>query len=203
MSRYKGNDDGGFGNPPVSHQFQKGNPGGGRPKGSNSMAGALKKVFRGDSSYLVNGEPKTSKATEALALRALQLGLSGSQKANEAARSLAEKYGPPVEHEAVSVVGADLDLGLLDDVDMRVLGILLRKAIGDTDVEGYRYEPLDHPLAYWLDPLDERNYYFHQTVDGLHYRRSTMNGGMDQLLSMTNRAYISAALPLKPGCYRR
>lgn len=91
---YKGNDDGGYGNPPVSHQF-KGKPGPGRPKGSKSIDGALRKTF-GKKVVRVDKSGKRTfiAAPEALAERALELGLKGPLRANVEARKLAEKYGP-------------------------------------------------------------------------------------------------------------
>lgn len=93
--RYKGDNSGGYGNPPVKDQFQKGGPPGpGRPKGSRSMDGALRKVFGGTLEYRENNKPVKSTATVALAKRALGLGLTGPASANAAALELAAKYGP-------------------------------------------------------------------------------------------------------------
>lgn len=81
--------------PPEKNQFVKGGPGGpGRPKGTKTIDGALRKVFGGKVPYLENGNRKEGLAVEALAKRALHHGLSGSARANEAALNLVAKYGP-------------------------------------------------------------------------------------------------------------
>lgn len=50
---YRANNDGGYGNPPVRHQFKPGNEGGpGRRRGTTSIDAALRKMFR---SKVMNG----------------------------------------------------------------------------------------------------------------------------------------------------
>ena len=105
---YKGDNNGGYGNPPVKGQFKKGGaPGPGRPKGSNSMGRALRKVFGSKLDYTENGRPVNSDATVALAKRALGLGLTGPASANARALDLAEKFGPQDDSADQPVLNLD------------------------------------------------------------------------------------------------
>lgn len=121
---YKGNDEGGYGNPPVSHQF-KGKPGPGRPRGSRSIDGALRKTF-GKKIVKIskNGERTLVDAPQALAERALELGLKGTLSANIVARQLAESHGP-------SEFGRDPDLTRLTDAELYLYGYLATKLVDE------------------------------------------------------------------------
>lgn len=122
-AHYKGNDEGGYGNPPVSHQFT-GKPGPGRPKGSKSIDGALRKTF---SKKVVrvdkNGKRSFINAPEALAERALELGLKGPLVANVEARKLAESHGPQ-DNEI------KIDLSKFTDAELQMYGYLANKMFG-------------------------------------------------------------------------
>jgi hypothetical protein len=192
MSNYKGNNEGGYGNPPISGQFQKGNKGGGRPKGSVSVEGVLRKLYRGKIPYTENGERREAVPAEALAKRGLQLGLSGSQKANEAALQLARKYG--YQDDEITPNKEFSCIQDLTDEELRELGRLLGKATGDPSLEASA--PVN-PFAYLRDPDDPRNFVTELTVDGLHYNRSSSPHFGDQLLEICPRGYRSAALPRK------
>lgn len=127
---YKGNNAGGYGNPPVKDQF-KGKPGPGRPKGSKSIEGALRRTFgkkvvrRGK-----DGKRTLIDAPDALAERALELGLRGTLNANVEARKLAEKYGPQEQSNAA-------DLSKLTDAELHLYGYLTCR------VEGVDPEDID------------------------------------------------------------
>ena len=181
MTRYKKNNAGGYGNPPVKGQFEKGcKPGPGRPRGSSTMEGALKKVFRGKVPYLENGKRKEGPATEALAKRALQHGLSGSARANEAARMLAAKYGP--EEAAAPLV--NYDLSILTDEEFEMYGRLTHKLLG----EEYPETP--------PNPLNAPRSWSESTVEGILREHTTVGAATTiELISVGNRAYVSAALP--------
>ena len=185
MTRYKKNNAGGYGNPPVKDQFSKGcKPGPGRPKGSSTMEGALKKVFRGKVPYLENGERKEGPATVALAKRALQHGLSGSAKANEAARELAARYGPEECNEA----SAAHDLSILTDEELEWYGRVACKLRG---------EEFQHPERP-VHPLMVPSCWTENTVEGIEWEHTSVGGERStKLISVGNRAYISAALPRK------
>jgi len=185
MSRYKKNDAGGFGNPPLKGQFQKGcKPGPGRPKGSSTMEGALRKVFRGKVPYLENGKRKEGPATVALAKRALQHGLSGSARANEAARELAAKYGPEEQSESPG----PYDLSVLSDEELEMYGRIACKLLG---------KPLPERTA---DPLTAPHTWSECTVEGIVWEHTSAGSKTSTtLISVGNRAYVSASLPRKPA----
>lgn len=198
MSQYKGDNSGGYGNPPIRGQFKPGGPGGpGRKKGSTSVDAALAKVFGGKVPYKENGRPVEGPATEALSKRALQHGLSGPHRATLAVLDLARKYGPKEEEPETPDIPF---LNELDVEELRTLGKLLAKATGNPDWNPPRNE--NDPLAYLNDPDDPRNYSKELTVEGLHYRRSSIQSIGDELIGIENRAYFSAALPRRPGCHR-
>lgn len=181
MTRYKKNNAGGYGNPPVKSQFGKGGkPGPGRPRGSSTMDGALRKVFRGKVPYLENGERKEGPATVALAKRALQHGLSGTARANEAARELAAKYGP----EEPTTAPASYDLSCLTGEELEMYGRIACKLLG---------EPYPEPS---VSVLNAPNTWSERTIEGI-VREHTSTGGKrsTELLSVGNRAYVSASLP--------
>jgi hypothetical protein len=177
MGRYKRDNSGGFGNPPIKGQRKKGDPGGpGRPKGSMTMDAALRKVLGGKISYTVNGEKTEGPATLALAQRALALGLSGPMRANEAIRDLAKKYEPvpPEQHQLPCIKD------LTEEEQLELLR-LIRKAQG-VPYEGPKQEPI--------------RYYSENWPDGIVYRCChSPHNEPPQLEEVRNRAYISAALP--------
>lgn len=197
MSRYKGDNKGGYGNPPIDHQFKKNNPGGpGRPKGSTSMDAALKRVFRSKVPYKENGKPMSGQAIDALSKRLLQHGLAGPHRATLAVIDLARAHGPQ-EPEPQDATSATL-LDNLTDEEIREFGRLMEKATGNP---AWNPKP-DHPLAAYLNPSDPANSYTELTVDGLHYRHSRVPSVDAVLTGIENHAYWSAALPRRAGCYR-
>lgn len=181
MSRYKKNNAGGYCNPPIKTQFGKGcKPGPGRPKGSSTMDGALRTVFRGKVPYLENGKRKEGPATVALAKRALQHGLSGSARANEAARDLAAKYGP----EEPTKSSTELDLSVLTDEELETYGRLACKLLGEVFPEAP------------VDVLSVPHTSTESTVEGIVWERTSVGAKMStRLISVGNRAYVSASLP--------
>lgn len=193
MTRYKKNNAGGYGNPPEKTQFRKGcKPGPGRPNGSSSMGGALRKVFRGKVPYLENGKRKEGPATVALAKRALQHGLSGSARANEAARELAAKYGP----EELTESPIDYDLSVLTNEELEMYGRIAFKLLG---------EPFPEPP---VDVLSVPHFWSECTLEGIVREHTSVGAKLSaKLISVGNLAYVSASLPrsrasphrLRPG----
>lgn len=199
---YKANNEGGYGNAPVSGQFATGGkPGPGRPRGSTSLAAAMRKTF---SKKIIRKDKNGNivdqvSPTQALAEKALQLGLTSNFKANEGARQLAEKYGPPEETPAAEEEAHDYSL--LSDSELELLGMIMAKLTGNPDLGA---KPIsDHPLAYAFDLNDARNYYEDRTFYGTQYRRSLTPRAADTVIHPGNMAYHSAARPLQRGCFRR
>ena len=144
---YKGNNEGGYGNPPVSGQFT-GEPGPGRPKGSKSMPGALRKTFNKKIPRIdKKGNRTFVDAQVALAERALLLGLTGSLPANIEARKLAEQFGP--QEGQVQKKQSSADLTKLSDMDLQLYGYLARKIVGNSADE----EDFDPVITRVLDRI--------------------------------------------------
>lgn len=121
---YKGDNSGGFGNPPVKSQFKKGNPGGGRPKGSTSTDAAIRDVLATSVKKRDrNGKLTSVPMTRALVERAFQLGLTGNLKANEKARELAATHGPqePANREFDFGIFTEAELTLYEYLCLRTL----------------------------------------------------------------------------------
>ena len=94
-STYQANNAGGYGNPPVRHQFKPGGRGGpGRPKGETTLEAAMRKMFGGTVQVTSNGEAREVSMVQALAERAKKEFLTGSARSLELGLELALKYGP-------------------------------------------------------------------------------------------------------------
>lgn len=99
---YRANNDGGYGNPPVSQQFQPGNQGGpGRIKGSTSLESALRRMFASKVPVTKNGRTMEIDMAEAMVERAKQLMLGKDLKAFKFGFELMQKYGPRNEQPEV------------------------------------------------------------------------------------------------------
>lgn len=99
---YKANNMGGYGNPPVAHQFQPGNQGGpGRMRGSTSLDSALRKMFASKVPVTKNGRTIEIDMAEAMAERLRQLILGKDLKALLAGLDLMQKFGPRDEKPEV------------------------------------------------------------------------------------------------------
>jgi len=93
---YQANNDGGFGNPPVSGQF-KGKPGPGRPKGGTTLKTAVQKMLRQSVTMTIDGRRMDVPMTEAMMQRLRKDILTGSPRSLQLGLELAEKYGPAEE----------------------------------------------------------------------------------------------------------
>lgn len=94
---YKGDNSGGYGNPPVSGQRKKGEPGGpGRPRGSTSLEAAMKRAFRRKLPIVRDGRLAKLHPTDILAERIVEaiLAKNLTPAMIELARRLMEQYGP-------------------------------------------------------------------------------------------------------------
>jgi hypothetical protein len=96
-SRYQGNDEGGFGNPPVNGQFRKGGKGGpGRNKGEASLESALRKITTKKIPVNKDGKRRNLSPADILAERTLEamLAKNPSPRMLELAHKIFAKYGP-------------------------------------------------------------------------------------------------------------
>lgn len=119
---YQGNDDGGYGNPPVSGQFKRSGKGGpGRKKGETSLEGEFRRMIRGKVSLKDGREVPTSRA---LAMRAQQMMLGTSLRALQWGIELAEKYAPPEVNALLTV-----DYNLLSEAELHAYGLILNRLL--------------------------------------------------------------------------
>lgn len=142
---YKGNNEGGYGNPPVKNQFD-GEPGPGRPKGSkNSIDAALRKVYSEPMEVIDKKTGKLRKVDPnmAIAVRSAQLGMSGRSHDNSRAIELARKYGPDSENAAGTI---QQDLSVLSEAELFLYGIISARVCNGSFAEielGRRQEMID------------------------------------------------------------
>lgn len=99
---YQANNKGGYGNPPISQQFQPGNQGGpGRTKGVISLESSLRKMLASKVPVTKNGKTVEIDMAEAMAERARQLILGKDLKGFQLGLELMKQYGPREEHRQV------------------------------------------------------------------------------------------------------
>jgi hypothetical protein len=135
---YKGDNSGGFGNPPVGGQFKPNNKGGGRPKGSQSMSGALRKVFTSKVNVRRGDKLVQVPTVQALATRIRDRALTGSDRALFLAQQLANEFGPrdKVSTDVTDQLHSDPETDLTDftEDELNILSSLLRRALGEKSV---------------------------------------------------------------------
>ena len=134
---YKGDNSGGYGNPPVSGQKKKGDAGGpGRPRGSTSLTAALNRAFRRKLPIVRDGKATKLHPTDILAERILEaiLAKNPSPSMIELGRKLMEQYGPPSPEERLqgNTEGFSHD-------EMCITGALLTRLIGEPPEETRRH----------------------------------------------------------------
>lgn len=99
---YKANNAGGYGNPPVSQQFQLGNQGGpGRTKGVTSLEFALRRMFASKVRVTKDGKVIEMDMAEAMVERLRQFILGKDIKGLNWGFELMQKYGPREEQGQV------------------------------------------------------------------------------------------------------
>lgn len=133
-SHYKGDNSGGYGNPPVSGQRKKGQPGGpGRPRGSTSLDAALKRAFRRKLPIVRNGRLAKLHPTDILAERIVEAILAKNLTPTmiELARRLMEQYGPQAPANP-SLEGNGDDFSL---EERKILSALIGRYTGDVPDE--------------------------------------------------------------------
>jgi len=127
-SRYKANNDGSFGNPPVKNQFKKGGSGGpGRKKGGKNIESALQKMFGSRVVVRQNGKQSSTTMNNAIAERVKKQLLQGPQRGLEYGLELAKKYGPPKEEPIIP------DLTMLSDDEIALFKHALPKTYVSTE----------------------------------------------------------------------
>ncbi|WP_373491027.1 hypothetical protein [Parasphingorhabdus sp.] len=137
---YKGDNAGGYGNPPVNGQFKKDGPGGpGRPTGTTNLECAIRKAIKKKRPVKRDGKTVKMASVDVFAEQVLQAVLSRSKTSSMLQFGLwiFEKYGPD------GLVGkasenAPPDLSQLTDVELQLYGYLCCR------VEG---KELDTPLS--------------------------------------------------------
>ena len=92
---YKANNEGGYGNPPVSGQFKRGGRGGpGRRRGTTSLGAALSRMFASKVPVSINGQSISLSMADAMAECLRREILSGNFKALDRGFELMKLYGP-------------------------------------------------------------------------------------------------------------
>lgn len=128
---YKADDSGGFGNPPVRHQFAPGNPGGpGRPKGQTNIEAQLRKVLGKKVTVNKDGQPKQMHVTEVFAerMREAILARTTSPAMLEYALRLLDRFGPqPTPTESPKWL---IDLTGLTDDELQIYGEMGARVTG-------------------------------------------------------------------------
>lgn len=145
---YRANDEGGYGNPPITHQFRKDNPGGpGRPKGQTTLDAAMRKVLRRTVPVTRDGRSMRLNAADVLAERLLEaiLSRSNSPAMFEYARRIFEQYGPQPSEK---VTEDKADYSDFSNDELGILGGFLARALGmpppqpTTDVLNITHDPV-------------------------------------------------------------
>lgn len=122
---YKGNNDGGYGNPPVRSQFKPGNRGGGRKKGKKSVEAALRRAFKTPLEIVARDSSRRKvHPVDALAIRAVQLGVKGGGRDNERALELAKQFGPQ------DIARGQGDISRLSDAELELYGYIVKRCVG-------------------------------------------------------------------------
>lgn len=127
-SHYKGNNEGGYGNPPVSTQFKKGNKGGGRPKGPESINATMRKMLRGK---VTRPDGTKIPMQKAIALAAQRAVLTEGVKGIDLALRLADMFEDKPAGEASP--RRKMDLTVLNDAELYIFYSLSARASGNTE----------------------------------------------------------------------
>ena len=120
----------GYKRPPKAHQFKKGRSGNprGRRKGSKSFETLVREELSKKVQVKTNGKVKSLSVAQALLMRTLREGISGSRRAADQGIRLMEKYGLFDDSDV-----ANYDLKRLTREEFDEFGRLFHKALGLVD----------------------------------------------------------------------
>ena len=131
---YKRNDEGGFGNPPVSRQFPLKNSGGpGRPKGQTNIEAQIRKALRRKLTVNKDGKPTSMHPTAVFAERLLEaiLARTNSPKMLSFGLEILRKFGPEAQPGNLAQAAVPIhDLSGLSDDELSIYGEMCAMAIG-------------------------------------------------------------------------
>ena len=131
---YKRNDEGGFGNPPVSRQFPLKNPGGpGRPKGQTNIEAQIRKALRRKLTVNKDGKSVRMHPTAVFAERLLEAILSrtNSPKMLQFGLEILRKFGPQAEPSKSTQASSQIpDLTGLSDDELSIYGEMCAMVMG-------------------------------------------------------------------------
>ncbi|MEO6381489.1 MAG: DUF5681 domain-containing protein [Nitrobacter sp.] len=194
--------------PPESGKFRAndGRLRGRRRKGTKNLATDFEEEMVSRVTVSVGGQQKRVTRQRSIVMRVLDNASRGQNSAINMVFSWNAKFGAGTESDAQAdqareelASEAFPNFSDLTADELEEFGRLMAKAAG----QPYEAPPkFDHPLAYYSDPTDERNYHHERTVEGISYRRCHIASVGDELIGIENRAYFSAATPRRPGCYR-
>ena len=157
---YKGDNSGGFGNPPVSGQRKTGDPGGpGRPKGHTSLQAALRRAFRRKLPIVRDGRVTKLHPSDILAERIVEaiLAKNLSPSMIELARRLMEQYGPQLPEQQ----GANGSSEGFSHDELGILSSFLARYMGDPPGEIRR-----HVLGTVDEPYPQGEFRIYRRDDG-------------------------------------
>lgn len=137
-SRYKGNNEGGYGNPPVKGQFGPGNKGGpGRPRGPQGLAARMRKMLKGSVSD-ANGNTAAMETAFTQVVRREML--TGGTKGVRLGLDMFELFGddPAAPEPSEQKEKNKPDLSLFTNLELDIYGSLahiIRDKVPDENFE--------------------------------------------------------------------
>lgn len=175
---YKGDNSGGYRNPPISGQKKKGGPPGpGRPRGSTSLNAAMKRAFRRKLPIIRDGKLAKLHPTDILAERIVEaiLAKNLTPAMIELARRLMEQYGPQAsDHESAH----QQNFEDFSNDEFFILNGLAMRSIGETPGEARR-----HVLGTVLEPFPTGEFLVFRRDDGhIGLKRSVRDDSSDGIV---------------------
>ena len=191
----------GKGKPPESGKFRAGDgrDRGRRKKDTRNLATDFREELESKVTLKVDGKPRKVTKQRAVMMRLMDNASRGQNVAIKTIMAYADRFGIEVQTAEPEPDNPYPFLKDLSDEEFELLGKLLEKASG---VEFEKPILPENPFAYVSDPEDPRNYMEERTVEGVHVRRYRDDRFCDRIDRIEGRAYHSAALPRKPGCFR-
>ena len=141
---YRGDNAGGYGNPPVRGQFEHGNPGGpGRPPGQSNLESAIRKALGRRRPVNRDGRMVKMNPVDVYAERVLETILSRSKSPAllEFGLRIFEKYGPGPSAADSKGGNVELDLTGLSLLELHLYGYLSCKMVKSDGVEDLELTP--------------------------------------------------------------